>query len=497
MPYDYPPSGTIQRFGPFEEESHFYGKGVLYSEKGFGHLQGGKVVTTFRCMFEVAYTHDCEIIVICYDDSAIQQSYLRTNWGTFEVDEPNICEKLVGIDLRQELLITIKQLVLIGSRFTIGVGRESYKYYKVNSFEVISRAKNIPSTEPPPPRYQISGLDVRSTSPIDFPVTTDVDHHIKLVPQLKTEDLIYTNQRVADLIFPESFQLAGWTHDNIADFWCALMSVATGRDIQWISRSHPIIRDILQSKLWQRRIIKGDYKGHSYIAEFASDINETRSFIQSAFEFVATSHISYDDVQTYMDNVREYIHYLTLTRSGEGIVRLVSTLTEAILHRWESNSGFKREKKLTKTQRKSLVEAVKKTLGELSDPDLNSAVFVARVENILNNNINIQSFYDLLESFFASYGHDPRKDKLLQKRLKAFVQTRNSVAHDGLFAWHNPKYDKRKLTRFGRKTVDQLSYEYWNALSVIPLILFCLIGYEGAYHDPISDKKLHWKRTKA
>src|SRR5258708_7568723 len=53
--YDYPPSKHILAFGPLQEESHFYGTGFAEFEIG-----------SLECEFEIAYTHDCRIVIICY-----------------------------------------------------------------------------------------------------------------------------------------------------------------------------------------------------------------------------------------------------------------------------------------------------------------------------------------------------------------------------------------------------------------------------------------------
>lgn len=495
MPYSYPPSDEILRFGKLQESSHFY---VV----GFACLNGESPYR-IRCNFEVGYTTECQIIVVCYPPITLAYGTLHKIPRT---------TKFFGKDIKTGLRV-----------FTDGLSNTGYKE-ATNHSEVIDcvvtfhasylrvhdpeNDEELSDTTPYTRYFDIVGLDIPSyfdrnhrhfdpdyNGQIKFPIDESKGQVITVLFKSTLEDRLYNNQPTGQLMIPPTCIPIGWRADHVADAWCALISLAVGRDIQWTSRIVPLLeygRQDFREKIWWSRSINGGVQFHFLITRYlAKNDNALQIYFQLIFKNLMQGSITQDALHLYNFIVRHYVEYINVgTTYLNGTARLVTTLIEEFLYGWINNIQPSVGLIIDKAERSNLEEVVRQALNKNDDaPDdyltrseskQDRTELIERVIGIIHSNIREKTFLDKLLVFFKTYGH---ANQDLTKRLKACVATRNSITHRGKLSWHDDEVVKNSLVRFYATTGDEWVHEYHNALMIIPLMILSVFGYRGFYSD--------------
>ena len=495
MTYDYPPSKHVLRYGLIEEGSHFYCKGVAFFENSR--------LRKMKCMFEVAYSQECEVIVVCYFN--LPSISMTARW--FEN-----CTKIVGRDVLSGRNIAAK--INYNKRWTqspIGASELTMTYqascYKV--FWPSYRLSNEDS-KPYPPHFEIASFefpswldpndknfDEESNATIPFLIDDNMNIIFKLLFKHRIEQLEYSSQATGRLAVPDNNLPKEWSAPRMADVWCALMSIATGKDIQWSSWFIPLTRTDYQERTWFTRNIKPNTEFHAYIFRgygflTKNDVEVFQSFIQRCFKIIMAGLLSEVEGHNYVRIIREYVDYCTIRTSAEGKARLISTLTENLMLVWEENEGLKPAQLMSRGERNKLEELVGQTLKEkshefLDDENISNFDLISeKLSNFIHLEIRDVTLVNRMRFFFSENGID-FSSNIIDKRVIAFKDTRNSIAHSGWFSHLSPN-DNDKLIYFCGNKDHGWQHEYENMLMLIPLMIFTIFRYSGEYQDMIHPK---------
>jgi len=135
-----------------------------------------------------------------------------------------------------------------------------------------------------------------------------------------------------------------------------------------------------------------------------------------------------------------------------------------------------------------MLEQVEEYLEE-NVPNLEK--LVEKVIRIVQNNMK-PSFRERLEFFFNENGINLKSNQLIQ-RINAFIDTRNSIAHQGSLVWLNNDIDKQDRILLCNVESHAVDHEIENVEMMIPLMIFSIFKYSGYYRDTLShDHQQYW-----
>lgn len=438
--YDYPPSKLIKQYGQVLDDSHYFAK---------GHIGEGDEAV--QCEFEVAYTQDCKLIIICYTQDYIDFSDIELpakivgkglrkdiSYGE-DYEERITLENIRLIDDIKEIwgeygLVT-KIMALRAERVLINYGNsrainwlENTKWQDINSdmgYRYAITGLSMPQmykTEEENNETQFAGLSL--TCNFD-----SFNIEIESV-QGMTE---YANDPNGELTVDGGYFPSNWTPDDIATVFCALFSLAIGKDIQWLKRHVGIIdvdydyQGVSFQDLWSsKRSVFGQRSCHAFIIDGQTNLSKEhiekrlQEFLQITIS--TAFQISKDDVLSYIDVIRHFIEYQIITDRHEDQARLIVTAVEELLANW-----------------------------------------------LINNNLSTKgTFRERLNLFFSSSNHivSIANASNFDDKISGFIKTRNKIAHEG---------------RFSKSSVTDIEAEYQNMLLILPMMIFKIFGYQSTY----------------
>lgn len=490
--YEYPPSHQMLNHSPLERNSHFFAKG----KADFGDLK-------VDCEFEVAYSHNCEIIVILYLEL---KNYLSLYWEKSDSADSNDyqlgvgliphtkIEKISGRDLRLDLEIVVDEAFLLGSI-------NQPLVYVANSVTITDFHINAIGEYHSPEFYLVGvDIDTRIMSHYEFEIGGN-EKKIWYEPIAQDLQREYDNQAIAKLVIPTDCVPANWTVDDIADLWCALFSLATGRDVRWVNKTTH--NRTSASTVWRRR---SNVFGSRTIQGMIPDVypglrsENLTNFINRCFQTAFLGDIRPETIADYIRAIRYYIQYQMITRRGEDQARLITSLTEEVIQKWQRH----KQKSTSTNEEESSEELCIDSFPQLQSEDETNAlldrakvdvkrwvneVIVSGRENTLKpserrkhikdriiyyikKELPRPSFGDKLKMLFAeSKLSQIWFEKNVKHRITPFVKVRNCVLHTG---------------EFPTKNIKKWNWYYNNMLMMLPLIVFALFEYEGPYIDLIK-----------
>jgi len=471
--YEYPPSQHILKYGPINPSSHFFAKGSAIFESG----------QTVDCEFEVAYTHEGRIIVALYLDTRDIFDTFGTKQSegyTVFADRPLPNQRIIslkGVSTVHDSTIEMTDCYLL-SMGTI-IGMDGYpQIFEAQAFTVTSDMPPAVNDE-----FQIIGIDLsnRFYNIIEFDI--GFPHKLKIEPIELESIRTYPNQPLAKLTIPSSTIANNSTSEHIANLWCALISICTGRDVQWVNKT-TIASHTTTSKIWVSRPSSYSFKKTIAVldgSQFESSVIDQRvlHLVKVSFENITKGNLSLAILERLVDASHKWVHYQLQMRSGYDRARLISTYTEAFIL--------------------ELIEAAELTLPEiLNAEEINKLSQALKTSSIVKDNVTSSNAHyktsskrqkevigklsntirRINESSLEAKTRLVFKNSLLDDkwvathvnpRIESFVNTRNTIAHSG-------KYpdQERKI----------LQWHYFNLVMMIPLIIFAQLGYDGDYDDP-------------
>jgi hypothetical protein len=183
-----------------------------------------------------------------------------------------------------------------------------------------------------------------------------------------------------------------------------------------------------------------------------------------------------------------FVEYRLITNRVEDQARLITTTVEELLTRWEEHTGNTATAVVTEAEAKLMWDDLEQNwlpnlespLGSLTKQrriDIKSRLQTSLLEEIVR-----PGFGKRLKLMLAQGQNDEAWIKNHAKhRVNSFVTTRNKIAHEG---------------RFPTEDTDELFNYYYDMLMVLPLLVFSIFGYRGAYVDLAREYREFYERKK-
>lgn len=483
MKYEYPPSKHIRAFAPLDDTSHVHASGRVE----FDDIE-------VPCTFEAVYTHNCEVVVAIYlDSSAYREVFFKKTQQegsvTYSIGGKPLrnthFRRLTGVDsyLQREVSIEDGYLRSLG-------GTESPTIFIANKMLIIdTRESTLENQERHHAHlFYLTGIDF-DTAFVHQQVFPIGDN-----PQQLTLERIYRHERRFDndtlvrLIVPNVVLPNGWSPYQIADLWCALVSLAIGRDVRWTCVENA--NDERIAILWKHRtnvLGLNRFQGLISLVFFESESAQVIEFIKRCFAAVQKGKITPVFAETITPIIRNYVSYRLIQQRSVDTARLVTTSVEELLFYWEKTRGLlppiiDEDEKLailTGIDTDALTTLIKTAITSPTklEPKLGERRrdVHARIRRYLKKELAFPMAEDKIRILFRESSiTDEWFDSHVQRRLDPFRVTRNAVVHNGSFPDENPRVN---------------TWYFYNALMIFPLIIFALFGYDGFYIDLME----YWK----
>lgn len=468
--YDYPPSEQMKKHEPFEINSHYYVRGnCLFEDK------------RYPCDFEVAYNLDGRIYVVCYMGSQnLNELFgipIRDDmpWKMYVPKEESIEVNFTGRDLRYGMKVVVDRAISIRS----GMGfSDDAPLFIANSFTVIQTDRYVLENNPPSESVDFEIVNVSSPFSMigeqQFSFDTGDGKLVYLKPAPKIEKTETGENAI--LSIPRTSVPIGWSFEDFADLWCATISLATGRDIRWIVKNTHT-RNFMAWKFRRRSNIVRNTTTYGILTNRYDFWSEGRvlELVLNVFLTVRKRRVSVEAARNYSEIMWHFVQYRLITNRAQDQARLISTVVEELVTLWEKHGGKQVLGVVSQDESRAMwayldanwPPAFVNTLGKLSK-QRNSDI-KNRLKTSISEEIARPGFGKRLKTMLRSGQTDTAWFKLhAQQRLDDFVTTRNKIAHEG---------------RFQTDETDELFDYYYNMLMVLPLLIFSIFGYSGAYVD--------------
>ena len=281
--YDYPPSSYILKHcdSPLVHYSHYF------IEEGSIELENGNVLT---CSFEIAYTQENSIIIICYP--------LESSLTWKRQFQQQQVAKIYGFVTKQHKNVLVEEPIyrfgdnFIGFYVFSVTPSYSIEYLKTNC-SVLEFDRLY--------RFYISGFDF----PFGYSNSSSGDHEIDFrllgdnaaisLKCLLSENtrILFKNQRTGALHIYPRILVSGWDVLAIADWWTALVSIAIGNNVEWLHCSVPRNDHAFYEEQWiYRNSLSVSQKFLSIIVQphlKKDNIQSLQDFISISLETILTS----------------------------------------------------------------------------------------------------------------------------------------------------------------------------------------------------------------
>ena len=335
-----------------------------------------------------------------------------------------------------------------------------------------------------------------------IPIKIGKDDFARLYWRKNPKELTFSMEPISRLWLNTDRIPLGWEPEAVAEWLCALFSMALGRDIQWTHWIKPSEDTELPPsyETWQVRNIQQSrfvaFAEEPHDAQLATEagLYERNKGTLDFIEVVLGKLMQRDMVQIepYLNALRYYIGYAAVqSLSYEFECTLLSVLGEYIYKVWTGVEGI--NYKLPPDQkkaRKSIIEKAKAAFFDLSSPEIDPFVpakpgepasehatrrnkFIEATLSRFSKSVGY-SQTDQLAWFFESHGYQADRYPLAG-RIVAFVESRNALVHEHCF--HNEREGKPQ----------EIDKEIANIRMMIPLMFAAILGYQGRYWDSCCD----------
>lgn len=439
--YDYPPSAHILNRcdSPIVNNSHYF------VSSGTIELKNGKELPS---SFEIAFTQENKIVIICY-------SLEPSHFWELQIQDQQVA-KIYGLEVRKQRNILVEE-----PQYRFGDGLSGYFVFSGNPLFSVEYLKSYPTvlTNDRLSKFSISGFRF----PFGYSnIISSGKHEITFSVQGSSKaitlgcllenkaKITFKNQRTGRLRVQANIA-SDWGSVQIVDWWTKLVSIATGHDVVWLHCMIPRNDNAYCEEQWMSRIslsLSQPFLGAIIPSHLkTNNIKDLQEFVNISLDTILDSGKSPEDWSEYLVIAAKYIDYCSSRVTMFGQVRMVTTLVEELLGIWRSHRGITKK----------------------------------------------ESFILRLEKFFQFYGHDTSVKVRLKDRIEAFIGTRNSVVHAGTFQCNNPelKVRNKQVPLFKNSSNPSLN-EYKNSLMILPLMLFCILGYQGKYNDFVFGEHQYW-----
>ena len=451
-------------------------RGTPYNDSTYYFVENGTVTFddegTITSNFEVMYTDTFEIFVAVHT---------RIEHFTIWMQNAEKCQRLEGQAHSGGNIILQASEDNLQLRSRPNLPRHS-AIFDASNFKVVY---NSTEENPSEWKFEIIGFPFpKNTFQINFPLNQELELNlIKSEPE--------NGRPIANLIFKRECVPDGWVAGGITDAWRNLISLALGRNVQWVFSSGSPGNDT-QVEIEYMYRVHNSRRFIGAIVEYP-DLSKNEhlerivNFITQTFNPILNGQLSADEVGgTYGLVLHEYIDYWIPDGTIMGLARLMVTITEELLINWEENTDNPSVLlKLTSGPRKRLRKAITDILE--SDPEKylgsNFAQPVEKealktvsdaIKEMIPSEIR-STLRTRLETFFEHHNHNVEE---LADRIQSYVKIRNAVVHTG---------------KFPDKTNENIK-ALKNASMMMPLMVFCIFGYEGTYYDSASNTIKQWRR---
>lgn len=485
--YDYPPSQQIRQYEPFEPNSHFYARGRCHFYK-----------KEYPCDFEVVYTLDGEIYVVCYLGSkSLNELFgIRVSddmpWEMYMPREERVVVDFSGVDIRSGLQIRVSQAISLENGLSLAAWISNRApVFVANTFEVSQTDKYyISENKPSSDSIDFELLNVSDTvaTTKGIPFRIGGAYVLYLKPAVYTENELNSEENTI-LTIPRKSVPVGWSAEDVADIWCSSISMATGRDIRWIVK-HSYTSRAITHKFKRRSNIVRNRSANGVITsrhDFWRD-NNVLALISTVFDKIRHKRVSVGAVRDYSRIMWHFVEYRLITNRVEDQARLITTTVEELLTRWEEHTGNTAAAIVSEAEAKLIWEDlqqrwlpnIESLLGSLTKQRRNE--IKSRLQTSFLEEMVRPGFGKRLKQMLERGQNDEAWIKDHAKhRVNSFVTTRNKIAHEGRF----PTEDTEEL----------LSY-YYDMLMVLPLLIFSIFGYRGTYVDLAREYREFYERKK-
>ncbi|MBE2196867.1 MAG: hypothetical protein IAE83_22040 [Anaerolinea sp.] len=474
--YDYPPSQPILAYGPLHEGSHFFAEGEIKFATG-----------TFKCEFEVAYTHECRIIVVCYlpQPSLVKALYHEPSANGIEILRKRQyvdCQSIVGQDARNGYSIEIHTPIVLQEGYLDVPTILEGKSYQV---QVTHEGRASVSGGSSYYKYELIGASYLGRKNETYNLSPNVQADLRNTADSHSRNL--GNQPVAELILPDLEISPGWTARDSASVFCALLSLAAGSDIRWTSESFYQEQEKLSLTYWEGR--RNVHSGRITLPlmediRFSRTSGEIGRFIAKSFSHITSGKITLVAAQDYTRAIQHFMEYRLITRRAEDQVRLIGTSVEELLTAWESHMKHTPLSPITEDVAKQLLSVALNELDRIhresiegdseEEQEQNYQRTKGRISTFFSEEILRPGFHKRLTSFFLHYSEKKPLSGSMKSRIDTFVKSRDSIVHTGKFS-SNQKNDWEP--------------PYYNVIMIFALMMFRILGYDGEYVDYYQRRK--------
>jgi hypothetical protein len=455
--YDYPPSGYIKKFEPFEPNSHFYVRGNC-------HFEGKK----YRCEFEVAYTLNGNIYIVAYfkhrvllELFGIPVSETSNSISFFVSKKQSICVDFSGKDARYGLQVQVSKAISISS----GMGApERPTVFTAEKFTLVLKDPYVLENHPLTSDFFEFEL-VNVSNPLglfnDYEFASDPPLRLRFPKENEKENAI--------LIVPRQAVPASWDADVIADMWCSAITLATGIDVNWILKYSRTPRSII-CQYKRRSTIVRHRKTYGVIAAnpFWEQDKNLHVFVSKIFEQIQSGAITMEAAREYSRIMRLFVEYQLISNRAETHARLLTTTVEELVGHWERFNKQVVKSAVTSADADKIWGHLQPFI-EKSFPAENRDKIKERLATACKQEIVRPSFKKrLLNIFDEGKNSEEWIKKCAESKIKDFVDTRNKIVHEG---------------RFSDKNSGKILQHYYNMIMILPLLIFSVFGYDGQFID--------------
>ncbi|MDL1900530.1 hypothetical protein FBR02_07145 [Anaerolineae bacterium CFX9] len=462
------PSETILKYGkPIADSYYKVEQGQLILDE-----------SSEQCSFEVMYSDNGEIYVVC--SFASVNEYLRVfsvpngdgtysskdTYTTFRELRGQVATGNMTIVVRNGIELNAPNLstvaVFVAEVFTVSVSAQSIldANGSIAVFAYEFKCTNIPSSFHQ--RFEISqGKAIQ----------------LRGLPLVSDDEIAFYDP-FATLTVSDDALFGNWQAEDIATLFCALMSLALGRDIRWIAKQKFSPEQKVVERTYQRhRNLNLSERIRPILQEFPLNLFGSVQFVETAFGRVAEGRITLDAALDYAESIRHFVEYSLLTRRLEDQARLIGTALEELLLKWEKHSSSRGDPVVNQEEADALYKLIKPTIRQfveehnLDEP--RASALRERINGIFSNEITRPTFRARLEFLFRSVPEIGEwVERVVKPRLSRFIRTRDNIVHNGQFP-----------SSLGIKNHNDPWEDYLNMVMMLPFMIFAIIGYTGGYID--------------
>ncbi|MGB1288458.1 MAG: hypothetical protein ACPG7F_18130, partial [Aggregatilineales bacterium] len=320
--------------------------------------------------------------------------------------------------------------------------------------------------------YELTGIDLPNNdfrTRYEFPIGETTEKLI--LERIYRRERQYDNHPIVQIHIPNEHLIEGWETDEIADMWCALISLAIGRDVQWLRVGYSEEKTLILK--WIRRgtvFGTGSFTGLISSNSIGFDTLPIIKFVEICFDSIRSKLIVSDAAIEYVRAIRHYVTYSLTSLDTDDKARLFAINVEKLLLSWE-DTNFVSSLLVSKNE----IEKIEKIdfqsiLIDLKIEATTAEEVTQKINSLIGSALH-RRLTSRMKTYFIEEFSNAWYKKNVAKRLQSFEKTRNSVAHGG---------------KIPGEAYEEESGYYYNLKMILPLMVFALFNYEGNYVDLIE-----------